>query len=294
MKRLNTKQELSPGRMSRRVLGLFTMLGFWAVAATAAAQSAEGFAKGYTQDIFHVDGASLMKSFYFRFSDSDHHIRAIEVQPHKPSLGQIAINFQDKNGDDEYYYHIQSQPYYGLIWQRSTERVASKGADVMQLQAPPDLANWVFVIRGFYIYYHGTDHHIDQISVLEEDGRVTVAYNDKNDDDTFWWELDYAYIPRSRFTAIDTRSGTAKGATRVSIPAGSAVLRGFDLNFSSTDHHIQEVGFWMPDDGNLDIYYSDKNQDDNFAWRVQYGILGSAQPGGGGNQVSPGGGVLQQ
>ncbi|MDQ3564019.1 MAG: hypothetical protein M3436_07735 [Pseudomonadota bacterium] len=292
---MNTKHELSPGRMSRWGLGLFAMLGFWAVAATAAAQSAEGFGEGYTQDNFHVDGAPLMKSFYFRFSDSDHHIRAIEVQPHKPSLGTIAINFQDKNGDDEYYYHIQSQPYYGQIWQRSTERVASKGADVMQLQAPPDLANWVFVIRGFYIYYHGTDHHIDQISVLEEDGRVTVAYNDKNDDDTFWWELDYAYVPRSRFTAIGTRSGTAKGAARASIPVGSAVLRGFDLNFSSNDHHIKEVGLWMPDDGNLDIYYSDKNQDDKFAWRVKYGILGSA--GGntiGGTTIPPSGGVLQQ
>lgn len=294
MKRLNTKQELSQRRISRRLLGLFAMLGFWAVAATAAAQSAEGFRKGYTQDNFRVDGAPLMKSFYFRFTDTDHHIGAIEVQPHKPSLGQIAINFQDDNGDDEYYYHIQSQPYYGQIWQRSTARVASKGADVMQLQAPPDLANWVFVIRGFYIYYAGGDHHIDQISVLEEDGRVTVAYNDKNDDDTFWWELDYAYIPRSRFTAVGTLSGTATGATRVSIPAGSAVLRGFDLNFSSSDHHIQEVGFWMPDNGNLDIYYSDKNQDDKFAWRVRYGILGTVQQPLGDTNIPPGGGVLQQ
>jgi len=242
----------------------------------ARAQSASGFSSGgYTNPSFSVQGAPLMKSFYFKYQSDDHHLRAIQVQPHNPTLGRIAINYQDQNGDDDYFYNIVSQPYYGSIFQRSTNREVCVGQCTVQIARPGDPQNWTFVIKGFYLYFHGTDHHIDRLSVTESNGQLTVAYNDKNDDDTFIWEVDYAYVPNSRFTSISSRTGSAKGAQRASIPAGMAVLRGFTFDFASDDHHIRDIGVWMPGSGNLDVFYGDKNVDDTFTWQVRYAILGS-------------------
>lgn len=261
--------------MSRYVFALLAVAGL-SLASTASAQSASGFSGGgFVNPAFGVDGVPLMKSFYFKYENDDHHIRAIEVQPHNPSLGRIALNYQDQNGDDDYFYNIVSQPYYGRIFQRSTERIACKGQCTLPIARPGDPANWTFVIRGFYIYFHGDDHHIDRISLTEANGVVTAAFNDKNDDDTFWWELDYAYIPNDRFTQRGVSSGSGAGGARSVIPPGLAVLRGFTFDFSSDDHHIRDIGVWMAGGGNLDVFYGDKNGDDTFTWAVRYGILGS-------------------
>jgi hypothetical protein len=79
------------------------------------------------------------------------------------------------------------------------------------------------------------------------------------------------------------RSGRTRGAQRCApstipaatcdpIPSGIAWIRGFDFNFRSDDHHIQEVGVYQPGDGRLEVYYSDKNQDDEFDWRVRWAV----------------------
>jgi hypothetical protein len=278
--------------MLRYVVSLLALASL-SLASRADAQTASAISSGgYVNPAFRVDGAALMKSFYFKYQSDDHHLRAIQVQPHKPSLGGISINYQDINGDDDYFYNIVSQPYYGGIFQRSTERIACKAQCTIPIARPGDPANWTFVIRGFYIYFHGDDHHIDRISLTEANGNVTAAFNDKNDDDTFWWELDYAYIPNYRFTQTSTRSGSAQAGARATIGSGLAVLRGFTFDFSSEDHHIRDVGVWMPGNGNLDVFYGDKNGDDRFTWEVRYGILGSMfEPpiviGGGGGVLTP-------
>lgn len=259
----------------RYALSLLALAGL-SFATTASAQTASAISSGgYTNPAFGVDGAPLMKSFYFKYQSDDHHLRAIQVQPHNPTLGKIAINYQDHNGDDDYFYNIVSQPYYGSIFQRSTERIACAGQCTIPIARPGDPQNWTFVIRGFYLYFAGDDHHIDRVSITESNGNVTAAFNDKNDDDTFWWELDYAYVPTSRLTEVSTRSGSAAGGARSSIGLGLALLRGFTFDFSSEDHHIRDVGVWMPGNGTLDVYYGDKNGDDTFSWSVRYAILGS-------------------
>lgn len=243
-------------------------------ASATLAQSTSGFSKGPATRSYSANGGvPLMKSFYFRYTSSDHHIRAIQAMPDSPALGEISVNYQDKNTDDEYFFNVQHQPYFGTIFARSYGRDVCVGSCTREISAPANRLDHVFVIRGFYLYFHGTDHHLDQISVKERDGQVTVAYNDKNDDDTFLWDLDYAYVPRAAFSTISTRAGSAQGATRASIEAGTALIRGFDLNFASGDHHIKEVGIWMAGDGNLDVYYGDKNGDDSFNWTVEYAVL---------------------
>lgn len=244
-----------------------------AVPVTAQAQSASGYANGYATTNLRVDGAPLLKSFYFRYENEDHHLAGVEVQPHSPALGRLSLMFQDDNGDDRYFYNVQFSPYYGEIFRRNHPREYCTDTCTVPVAAPPNLQDYVFVITGFYIYYRGGDHHIDEIRITEDSGKVTVAFNDQNDDDPFAWDLQYAYVPRSRFTALDARSGTAAGAAEAPIENGNAVVRGFAFNFASDDHHIKDFGVWMGYAGKLQVYYGDKNPTDKFRWVVDYGIV---------------------
>lgn len=57
------------------------------------------------------------------------------------------------------------------------------------------------------------------------------------------------------------------------IPGGTAVIRGFNFDFKSADHHIKDFGVMLNGSGGLEVYYGDKNRDDSFDWQVQYAIL---------------------
>lgn len=246
------------------------------VSGLAMAENLQGNGKGFIIKSLGLtqNGAPLLQSFYFRYSDDDHHISAIEVAPNVPAANKASLAFSDKNRDDGYFYNITFAPYFGEIFRRTDAREhCTRGTCTYPIQAPPNRADYVFVLRGFYIYYVGDDHHIDQIKVQENNGQVTVAFNDKNDDDRFRVDLHYAYIPKSRFSVVDERSGTAKGGQRVTIPAGTAVIRGFDFNFKSKDHHIKDFGVMQDGNGRMEVFYGDKNQDDTFDWNVQYAVL---------------------
>jgi hypothetical protein len=249
----------------------------------AAAENLQGYAKGLTsrQISLTQNGAPLLQSFYTRFTNTDHHFAGLEVMPNAPAANQASILYTDKNGDDEYFYNITFAPYFGDIFRRFSTEFCRQNTCTYPVETPPDRENYVFVLRGFYISFRGGDHHIDQVKISEQNGRVTYALNDKNDDDPFRVDLSYAYIPRSQISAVASRSGNAKGGQRMSIEAGTPVIRGFNFDFRSSDHHIQDIGIVMNGNAQMEVYYGDKNKDDPFDWSVDYGILG------GGGPVSP-------
>lgn len=240
------------------------------------AENLQGNGKGFiTRDLgLTQNGAPLLQSFYFRYTNSDHHISAVEVVPNVPAINKASLAFSDKNRDDPYFFNVTFAPYFGEIFRRTEGREhCTNGTCTFPLQAPANRADYVFVLRGFYIYYVGDDHHIDQIKVEENNGLATVAFNDKNDDDRFRVDLHYAYIPKARISSIGEQSGRANGGQRKTIEGGTAVIRGFNFDFRSKDHHIKDFGVMLNGSGGLEVYYGDKNQDDAFDWKVQYAIL---------------------
>ena len=266
--------------ITSRLVPAMIALSAACMAGPAMAENLQGHGKGFIIKNLGLtqNGAPLLQSFYFRYSDADHHISAIEVAPNVPAANKASLAFSDKNRDDAYFYNVTFAPYFGEIFRRTDAREhCTNGTCTYPIQGPPNRADYVFVLRGFYIYYVGDDHHIDQIKIQENDGKVTVAFNDQNDDDRFRVDLHYAYIPKSRFSVVDERSGTAKGGQRVTIPGGTAVIRGFDFNFKSKDHHIKDFGVMQDGNGRMEVFYGDKNQDDTFDWNVQYAVL-SARP----------------
>jgi len=260
--------------LRRCVVNGLVVIAVGAFSSAALAQSVQGRSSGghETRSYTPNQGAKLLQTFWFRYVSSDHHIRAIKVRPDQPSFGKIQFQFADHNNDDDYDYHIAHTGYYGSIYGNTTYLFADKGSATRAIPRPTQMTNPVFVLKGFNIYYNGDDHHLDQLKIIESNGNLTVAFNDRNNDDTFWWQVEYAYIPRDAFSEVGSRTGYAREAVRRTISPGSAVIRGFDFNFTSDDHHIKEVGIYPRGNGYLDIFYGDKNGDDRFYYRVDYAV----------------------
>jgi hypothetical protein len=256
----------------KRTILVVLLLVVSLLAVPALAQDTQGEARGMVVRTHSHVGVQLLRSFYFRFSSSDRHIRDIRLSPDTPSVNRMTIQYQDNSQDDVYNYRIvhHDTSYAGIRTYRYGREIC-KGSCIRSIPRPS--GDYIFVLRGFYLYYHGTDHEIDQVGIRENNGNLTVAFNDKNDDDTFIWEVDYAYVPRALVQSMGTRGGTARGAQRQFIPTGIAVIRGFDFNFRSGDHHIKEVGALLWGDGRLDVFYSDRNGDDEFDWSVRWAVV---------------------
>lgn len=262
----------------------------------------EGFAKGLTTpDYVGVDsGVPLLSTFYFRFERAgsskgvDNHINSVlvlpagEAQDLTPSAGfpkpeaepgKIELMYKDKDADgstDRYFYKVaHSVKPFSIARRFQVRDVGCTGKCERTLPRPPgippgDLSN-LYVLVGFYVFFTGNrDHHLDTLAVSVEGGKLTVEFNDKNDDDVYAYAVDYAVVGIvGQNIQRGVESGSARGADRVDVPRGHKLIQGFRFDFNSQDHHMREVGVVSLDD-KLEVYYGDKNGDDAFTWRVNW------------------------
>jgi len=256
----------------KRILSLLGFAGVVLLASSASAETVSGFNYGTIHPAYNAPGLPLLGSFYFRFTGDDHHIRHLSVMP-EPSQGTIMLAFHDANWDDEYYYTVEHRRQTA-----TTEIVTGSHSDICKGSCTKPISkpagDYVFVLRGFRMFYQGDDHHIDEIGIVEDNGNLSAFMNDKNNDDNIVWYADYAWVPRSFFSTVSRVSGevTDGGTARVTIPAGTAVIRGWKFNYVHSDHHIKELGV-MTKPGAIEVYYGDENGDDDMRYAVRYGIL---------------------
>lgn len=241
----------------------------------------EGFAKGVAKPSFALapNTIPLLGSFFLKFSDdsdgspNNHEINTIMVQP--SSIENIInIALREEGGDDEYFYNI----FYHTVGTGVLDGIAEPCLAHCTRTVSPPSSNHVFVIAGFYFYYQGDEHHMDEVGILENNGEIDVYFNDKNNDDLFLYEVDYAYIPADLVADVGNNSGKgAKGATSFLISgSGRSVITGFKFNFQDDDHQLRDVGVWIRDQGaarRIELYYEDKNADDAFDWEVRWATL---------------------
>jgi hypothetical protein len=250
----------------------------WALpTSTAFAQDLEGFDDGGVaiRSAPH-SGVQLLRSLYFRFQNGDHHFGAIGVTPDHPGFGQSELIFSDINSDDDYYFHVQYQDVNPSgIFLGAFGREVCRRTCTFPIARPA--GDYVFVLRGFYFYFQGSDHHLQHFGIYEQNGNLTAWLNDNHstdNDDNFIYEVQYAYVPRSRFTSLGNVEGWGvRGADSKPIPGGISVIRGFDIAFTSSDHHIEEFGLFQWGGGSVDAYFNDNNDDDPFNWAVDWGIM---------------------
>lgn len=270
--------------------------------------NSQGFGKGVI--VRNVSGIGnnnipLLSSFYFRFQKPgstdavDNHINSIIVLPGgtsqdlspnadlSPSAelpGTIALMMADRNpndsASDNYFYHIT----YSTIPVTQAKRfqfrdVGCVGRCRQVLPPPPGqphpAQDSIFVLVGFKLFFTGgRDRHIDKISVLEDNGTLTIEFQDRSvgNSDVYGYLIDYAWVsPQGQNINLGEETGTARAGSRIPL-TGQKVIRGFSFDFVSSDHHLREIGVMSVND-NLEVYYSDWNGDDLFRWKVRWATI---------------------
>ncbi len=264
---------------------LLLLAMFFCSANAAEFVGVQGFSKdALVERDYPVDGTPLLDSFYFNFTGTDHHIQAIRVKPaspvpdpspesSEPSPGRIHLIYKDKSYGRDYFYNVSHFDHLNSDIRRDKIFDFCEGSCIRGLQKP--FGDYVFVITGFSFFFPGTDHHIDEMEIIENNGNVKVSYNDKNNDDLFKFELEYSYVPRHLIQRMGTVGrSNVKGGDSNNISSGDSVIRGFKLNFRSKDHEIKDIGV-MTRPGKVEVFYGDKNQDDRFDWTVRWATLGT-------------------
>ncbi len=268
-------------RSKQVVLMAALLMAVGAAQATAEAQSLTGqyVNNGALQRYTPHSGVQLLKQFVFSYqAGNDNHISKIRVAPESPDWDYTTLWFGDGNptqSDDTFAYDVAFEDVTtpGIQIGSYVDQKCTRGSCSYVLNAPGD--DYVFVIRGFRFDFGGDDHHLEELAVLEDRGYLTVTYKDEGAmvDDDFWFDLDYAWVPRSQFRNLIQASGSATGHAERSIPAGRAVVRGFHYLFTNGDHHIRDIGVRLPNSGNIEVWYQDQDRNDPFDWIMRIGIL---------------------
>jgi hypothetical protein len=185
---------------------------------------------------------------------------------------KVRIRYSDRKRDDAFKW---SASFVQLddprIVRGSISREArSKGFRVHDLPRPQ--GNFVFALVGFSLSYTVGDHHIDKIGIYEKAGELTVVMNDKNNDDPFYYTINYAYLPGDLVQLTDRVSGRARGQDFEETSLGIPVLSGFLFDYSSKDHQLRRMAVEARN-GSVQVAYHDKNSDDKFSWSVDVAIL---------------------
>ncbi len=241
-------------------------------ATNASAETAAGFsAGGYTYPVYSSPGVALLDSFYFRYTDTDHHVMSLAAQPQ--SNGKIMLALADNNNDDDYYYSVEHKRRSdgGIITGSYVDFCT--GSCLYPLPSPG--AGYVFALRGFRFYYRGGDHHMNQLGIIPEANGVRTFFNDQNSDDPYVVYVDYAWLPPAMVesTGVVTGADDGGGVQRSVTNASRSVIRGFKMDYlNGGDHHVREVGV-LTRATDFQVYYGDNNGDDDFSYEVDYAVL---------------------
>jgi hypothetical protein len=262
--------------MKHFLIGRLALAASLFVTANASAATATGFSSGgYTYPVYNPTGVALLDSFYFRYEDGDHHLASLSARLETP--GTITLALADDNNDDDYYYTVEHK-------ERSTAGIISgsfvdfcNGSCLYPLSSPG--AGYVFALRGFRFYYRNGDHHMNQVGILREANGVRTYFNDQNSDDPYVVYVDYAWLPSSMVARTGTAAGTDDGGGVQTAVANAdrAVISGFLMDYlNGGDHHIQELGV-LTRTTDVQVYYGDDNQDDDFSYQVDYAVLAASR-----------------
>jgi hypothetical protein len=236
----------------------------------------EGFDDGgaVSPDFSHT-GVPLLDSFFFQFTNDDHHLTAISITPDRPQ-GKIFLQFQDKNGDDDYFYKVIHRIVNDSRVQQFSTSSDICSENVCTVELPKPAGDFIFVLIGFSLRFTGDDHHVKVVDIHERRGSLSVTFRDKQTapPPIFLWDVQYAYVPRDLFVELGRSDGRGdRGGAGRDISAGPSVICGFSFRFVDDDHHLRDIGVTTPDNGRVEVFYEDHNSDDAFNWSVDWGIL---------------------
>ena len=142
------------------------------------------------------------------------------------------------------------------------------------------------MLQYFDLNYSSSDHHLNRIKVVMRTNPNTgnpyleVCYADKNFDDGYSFDVGYAMVPKS-YTygsgAYSTGRQFDYGGYDYkyigSVSGYRPALVGFEFDFTSSDHHIDQIRVDLSASGYASVNYQDHNYDDDFYWQVWHAFV---------------------
>jgi hypothetical protein len=260
--------------MRVRLASVLALCGL-CVTSSAAAFDIQGSSAGPFESVADpTSDKTLLGGFWFDYTDDDHHMKTLAVVA-RTAPARTIVHYNDKNSDDPFTYFVRQSVVPNTVLERTASVTTSQNCESAGLCriSIGTMSGYTFVLQGFYLSFEGTDHHVDRIAVFESGGVLTIAYNDKNDDDYFGARVEYAWVPNTLIAQTGSDSDTNDSMGFIDgVPAeGEFVIRGFDFDFTSSDHHLNMIGI-----NRMNVMYADWNHDDDYFWRVKWATLRSA------------------
>lgn len=243
---------------------------------------------------FAHTGVPLLSAFWFDLRyDRDNNLRTIMVMPDLPP-GMIRLAFGDKDPqnfphNDDYCFH---QTYFDIArdpgiqqQERGTELCDTGREDFGECKAQliKPAGDFVFVLIGFVFGFQEDNHdsQIKKISILEDNGWLTVAFHDKEWNsaaaEKFLWNVKYAYVPADQFSDVfavkNEVNHHAKDQDIHPIPRGAPILSGFSFTYTSDEHKLRQIGMRPNQEGAVFVNFRDKSPDKEFDWEYRGAIL---------------------
>jgi hypothetical protein len=241
----------------------------------------KGSSSGGEKPVLFSEGTQLpgLAGFGFSFDNGDHHIDTIIAgsfpynSQQNTNLKSVSmVDYSDWSRDDDYHYRLDLQDLPFATTYHTISDCNESGLSFTSLLGDIGPVT-VPVLTGFKFDWDAVrDNHLKKIKVqLFTSGNylyTEIAYEDKEPvDEGFCYSISYALVPSDRVRGKGELSGEAIGSQQVASTTIKPVLQGFELDFDSTDHHLDELGVLL-EPFKATVLYSDIDHGDNFHWRI--------------------------
>lgn len=235
-----------------------------------------------------IAAVAALNMFNFGFENGDHKFRRLQVLPEGVGA-RFALN---DSGDDDPF--TAEARWVNVVGGRAATIEGNGGGRIIaDLTIPPGPANHTFAIRGFeFRRADTTDANIRTLAINLAPSRTAIRVQLADDERAdlrprirlnpgrtgpdigrrYTVRVDYAWIPNSAVLSQGSFTGTQGGREAASVPTtGLPVIRGFNMTFGNSDHHLLAVTVDLAEGGS--VRFQDNNLDDPMRYTVDYAVL---------------------
>lgn len=244
---------------------------------SALTDGASSSGRGYVVWTTTLDLPGL-QGFSYTYKNQSNHLSSLAaghnlIPSQWPGYEIIEVDYGDasptsKADDYTFNFSIRQMPAGSVYCEMYGTKVTQGPALCTQ-----PTGDYVRVIAGFRLGFGlKTDHHISGILVMPGQYRPATMY-DASGNYSNTERLTFLLVPKASVRQQSYQCGTStkKGET-FNLALNNPVLTGFKMYFTTSDHHVKQVGVAVKTNGVV-AQLSDWAGDDPFSWCVYYADL---------------------
>jgi hypothetical protein len=252
------------------------------VSASAQTPIEQTFSSSLGAHGFLLPGGSsvpALRGFDVRYTNGDHQIRDMYLSLW--NRGDYAVILKDSSGVDPIAGTIKLMDVQSLGSYRyrltKTDCVGTCRINLPWV-VPREYA---LVLIGFDVHYStedgGPDTNIRELSVdpFPQNAYINVRFGDSSGRTPYHAQLDFTFVRSTYLSLYDRRVSSpvpVRGSQTVMRTPGEALLQGFSLRFTESDHFLERFGVDLT--GNrIAVWFHDRDRNDPFVWSVKYALL---------------------